>query len=35
MALRLRRSKFMEDYFNTQHTEEVEIKSVIDAIIPD
>jgi magnesium chelatase subunit I len=35
MALRLRRSKFMEDYFNTQHTEEAEIKSVIDAIIPD
>ncbi|HLB46567.1 MAG TPA: ATP-binding protein [Anaerolineales bacterium] len=35
MALRMRRSKFMEDYFETQQNEETEIKSVIDSVIPE
>ena len=35
MALRLRRSKFMEEYFNNQHTEETEIMSVIETVIPE
>jgi magnesium chelatase subunit I len=35
MALRLRRSKFMEDYFTSQQTEEAEIKQVIDSVIPE
>ncbi|MBM4425420.1 MAG: magnesium chelatase [Chloroflexi bacterium] len=35
MALRMRRSKFMEDYFHSQHGEETEINSIIDAVIPE
>jgi magnesium chelatase subunit I len=35
MALRLRRSKFMEDYFTAQQNEEYEIQSVIDSVIPE
>ena len=35
MALRLRRSQFMVDYFSAQHNEEEEIRLVIDLIIPE
>ncbi len=35
MALRLRRSPFMEKYFEEQQGEETEIKSVIDSVIPE
>ncbi len=35
MALRLRRSKFMEDYFASQQNEEAEIRSVIESVIPE
>lgn len=35
MALRLRRSKFMEEYFGNQQTEEAEIQAIIDSTIPD
>lgn len=35
LALRLRRSKFMEDYFAARQDEETEIKSLIDSIIPE
>lgn len=34
MALRLRRSQFMEQYFDSQHAEEAEIQSALDKIIP-
>ena len=34
-ALRLRRSKFMEDYFHAQQGEEEEIAGVINAVIPE
>lgn len=35
MALRLRRSKFMEEYFKVQSGEEEEIQSVINSVIPE
>ena len=35
MAMRLRRSKFMQDYFASQQTEEQEIKSAIDLVTPE
>jgi magnesium chelatase subunit I len=35
LALRMRRSKFMEEYFETQQNEDAEIKSVIDSVIPE
>ncbi|MBI3241207.1 MAG: ATP-binding protein [Chloroflexi bacterium] len=35
MSLRLRRSQFMEKYFEEQGSEETEIKSVIDSVIPE
>jgi magnesium chelatase subunit I len=35
MSLRLRRSKFMEEYFKTQSGEEDEIQSVINSVIPE
>ncbi len=35
MALRLRRSKFMEEYFSNQHTEEAEIQAMINSVIPE
>lgn len=35
MAVRLRRSQFMLDYFNAQQAEEKEIQGVLDQLIPD
>jgi magnesium chelatase subunit I len=35
MAMRLRRSKFMEEYFEGQQSEEAEIHSMIETVIPD
>ena len=35
MSLRLRRSQFMEKYFEEQQGEDAEIKSVVDAVIPE
>ena len=34
MALRLRRSQFMVDYFNAQHAEDEEITRLLDEVIP-
>ena len=34
MALRLRRSTFMQDYFNAQQDEEREIKTLLDELVP-
>ncbi len=35
MSLRLRRSQFMETYFEEHRSEEAEIQSVVDAVIPE